>query len=322
MKLFNENLSAVLQNLKIQNGYGFIHYPLTPEGVRSAITAVHSLHQVTIDRVTYDCSVSHALEELLGPTNIEDNPGAVPLNDRGFCLPVNVMPVVPRLPQTMYQDQLHSMSSGMDPMIQHRNNGNNQMYKMTPMPYQVEPPMSSFQPVTNGYMQYTPKTNSMPYNMTRPPLPPPTPGFPPTPVMSLMDARLSNPGFMPPPPLPLMQPPQPLYPPVSAVSSDSYDSLIAGTDRLTLSASQDSHHNQYRDSINSRDSSKRPGTSSSTGSYQSSIVSINPPPTAFLPNQLGGGVSYASGPMNLQPVYSSPNSNAATTIFDAKNYYF
>jgi hypothetical protein len=57
------------KNLKIQNGYGFVHFPLTEQGIKSAITAVNSLHQVTIDRVTYDCSVSHALEPFLKQAN-------------------------------------------------------------------------------------------------------------------------------------------------------------------------------------------------------------------------------------------------------------
>lgn len=55
------------KKLKIQNGYGFVHYALTPEGVQSAVTATKAIHQVTIDRVTYDCSLSHALETIVGP---------------------------------------------------------------------------------------------------------------------------------------------------------------------------------------------------------------------------------------------------------------
>ena len=55
------------RKLKIQNGYGFVHYAMTSEGVHSAITATKAIHQVTIDRVTYDCSLSHALESIVGP---------------------------------------------------------------------------------------------------------------------------------------------------------------------------------------------------------------------------------------------------------------
>lgn len=49
----------------IQNGYGFIHYHLSREGVMSAVDAVNSLHQVTIDRITYDCSLSHSLQQYM-----------------------------------------------------------------------------------------------------------------------------------------------------------------------------------------------------------------------------------------------------------------
>lgn len=49
----------------MQNGYGFVHYAFSPDGIRSALTAVQCLHQVTIDRVTYDCSISHGLQQYL-----------------------------------------------------------------------------------------------------------------------------------------------------------------------------------------------------------------------------------------------------------------
>lgn len=49
----------------IQNGYGFVHFPLTSEGIDSALQAVESLHQVTINNVSYDCSVSNQLRQVL-----------------------------------------------------------------------------------------------------------------------------------------------------------------------------------------------------------------------------------------------------------------
>lgn len=49
----------------IQNGYGFVHYPLTSEGIEAALQAVESLHQVTINNVSYDCSVSNQLRQVL-----------------------------------------------------------------------------------------------------------------------------------------------------------------------------------------------------------------------------------------------------------------
>lgn len=52
----------------IQNGYGFVHYPLTAEGIESALRAVETLHQVTINNISYDCSVSNQLKQVLFST--------------------------------------------------------------------------------------------------------------------------------------------------------------------------------------------------------------------------------------------------------------
>jgi uncharacterized cupredoxin-like copper-binding protein len=44
-----------------------VHFPLTPEGIQAAVNATSAIHQVTIDRVTYDCSLSHSLEVMMNP---------------------------------------------------------------------------------------------------------------------------------------------------------------------------------------------------------------------------------------------------------------
>lgn len=49
----------------IQNGYGFVHFPLSAEGIKSAFQAVEALHQVTINQISYDCSVSNQLRQVL-----------------------------------------------------------------------------------------------------------------------------------------------------------------------------------------------------------------------------------------------------------------
>lgn len=51
--------------MRIQNGYGFVHYPMTVEGIQAAILSTRNIHQVTVDRVTYDCSLSHSLEQIV-----------------------------------------------------------------------------------------------------------------------------------------------------------------------------------------------------------------------------------------------------------------
>ncbi len=56
----------------IQNGYGFVHFPLTNDGIKSALQAVEALHQVTINHISYDCSVSNQLRQVL--SQMERNP--------------------------------------------------------------------------------------------------------------------------------------------------------------------------------------------------------------------------------------------------------
>ena len=48
-----------------QNGYGFVRYPLTSEGIQGAIDATKYMHQVQIDGINYDTHLTHALETLL-----------------------------------------------------------------------------------------------------------------------------------------------------------------------------------------------------------------------------------------------------------------
>jgi len=49
-----------------QNGYGFVHYPLTPAGVSAAIQASFIICQLHIEEVLYDCSFTHTFEKFLG----------------------------------------------------------------------------------------------------------------------------------------------------------------------------------------------------------------------------------------------------------------
>jgi len=85
--------------MSIQNGYGFVHYPLTNEGIDSALKAVEALHQVTINNVSYDCSVSNQLRQVLFNTGrllkrndtspwstAQDDFGALPRNE---CAPMS-----------------------------------------------------------------------------------------------------------------------------------------------------------------------------------------------------------------------------------------
>jgi hypothetical protein len=64
--------------MQVQSGYGFVHYALTPEGIRSALMAVQNVHRKCIDQVTYDCSISRSLQEHLSMTNSLSNIVSIP----------------------------------------------------------------------------------------------------------------------------------------------------------------------------------------------------------------------------------------------------
>jgi hypothetical protein len=48
-----------------QTGYGFLHYPLTEEGIESAVKAAKIVRQVHINHVLYDCRLTWSLEEII-----------------------------------------------------------------------------------------------------------------------------------------------------------------------------------------------------------------------------------------------------------------
>lgn len=81
--------------MRLQHGYGFVHYPFTEQGVRSAMTAMNALHQVTIDRVTYDCSMSHVLEEYFKQLEVtqppQENPALPPTFQEYNFTPSNLL---------------------------------------------------------------------------------------------------------------------------------------------------------------------------------------------------------------------------------------
>lgn len=49
----------------MQNGYGFVHFPLTQDGINAAIAATNLIRQYTIDRVTYDSCLTRSLEYVI-----------------------------------------------------------------------------------------------------------------------------------------------------------------------------------------------------------------------------------------------------------------
>jgi hypothetical protein len=49
----------------LQNGYGFVHFPLTLEGINTAVVATRNIHHVTINRIKYDSCLTRSLEEII-----------------------------------------------------------------------------------------------------------------------------------------------------------------------------------------------------------------------------------------------------------------
>jgi hypothetical protein len=60
----------LIQDYGLQSGYGFIHFPLTTEGVNSALEAVTKMNRNSLDNVSYECTVSHGLRNFLISKNI------------------------------------------------------------------------------------------------------------------------------------------------------------------------------------------------------------------------------------------------------------
>ncbi len=46
----------------MQSGYAFLHFSLTSEGLKSALTAVEEGHNLTFNNVTYECKLTHTLQ--------------------------------------------------------------------------------------------------------------------------------------------------------------------------------------------------------------------------------------------------------------------
>jgi hypothetical protein len=111
------------KKLRIQNGYGFVHFALTPEGVRSAVNATNAIHQVTIDRVTYDCSLSHALEQIVAGEVSPPQGSPVPFSPSKHRVGSSTSPI-PGFPSPMHlqqqqqhQDRVHSPQHSFAPPV-------------------------------------------------------------------------------------------------------------------------------------------------------------------------------------------------------------
>ncbi len=57
----------------MQSGYAFLHFALTTEGLRSAITAVDDGNILVVEGITYQCKVTHSMQTQLSSMKTEDD---------------------------------------------------------------------------------------------------------------------------------------------------------------------------------------------------------------------------------------------------------
>jgi hypothetical protein len=209
---------------------------------------------------------------MLGPQRVEDNPGAVPLNDRGFCLPVSVTPILPpRLPTTIpleygvpgmdnrgQQHQQQHQRRNSHPNNRQNQGGYPQMNGGYPMEMpQMPPPM--FQgllgPNPNGFPQSYP--NPLNTLAGRPPLPP--------------QAMYSMGGMGYPNDLNMRM--LSTVPNLTAVSMDPYESLLMATDRLSLTTQDSQSFMSSNNGGNSSSDTVSPSNHESVSNRSSRSVS-------------------------------------------------
>jgi RNA recognition motif-containing protein len=88
-----------------QNGYGFVHYPLTASGVSAAIQASFIICQLHIEDVLYDCSFTHSFERFLGDGGFE----MLKLRSSGSVL--SCFPTMAPLPEAVTTTSINTINS-------------------------------------------------------------------------------------------------------------------------------------------------------------------------------------------------------------------
>jgi RNA recognition motif-containing protein len=108
-----------------QTGYGFIHYPLTEQGLSAAINASKVISQLFVDNVLYDCCLTHSLQEFLKSRNIpfpvSHSSSSSSNNSCNASMKSN--PVMPSLPTA-------AVSKPVGVSITNNNNNNNTSYSL------------------------------------------------------------------------------------------------------------------------------------------------------------------------------------------------
>ena len=110
--------SSVDPTTNEQNGYGFVHFPLTDSGIHGAIRAAKSLHQVFINNVLYDCCLTWSLEAIIQQKyNLQALPGSSSAHRHGHV-------------SSQKTHQHHQQQHPSDRISPSQNNHSNQMAMM------------------------------------------------------------------------------------------------------------------------------------------------------------------------------------------------
>jgi hypothetical protein len=131
----------------LQNGYGFVHFPLTTEGIQAAVDATHNVHQVTVDRITYDCTLSRLLEDFDLPA-----PQILPNFPPKRANPVNFF--VPATPeqandQPQQQQQQQQQQYGFHPSLYQQHYHPSSSFVASPLSYSTTHSSSPYDSIHN-----------------------------------------------------------------------------------------------------------------------------------------------------------------------------
>ena len=159
-----------------QSGYGFIHYPGTPQGIEASFRAGDTLVDVMIDEVNYKCKISHHLERHLKHDSVPDAANTVsssqstPLSDFGGPNPPISSPIQSQSSQSLgddliFESSFSSMTSGL--IGESLNTSNNNTFVKS-LPPAVSIPTLEVHPPTPPFDTYESRsrTNSNMSNST------------------------------------------------------------------------------------------------------------------------------------------------------------
>jgi hypothetical protein len=146
----------------VQTGYGFIHFPLTPDGIASSLQAVNCMNGFVLDAVKYSCKVSRTLEEYFQAQQQqqqEQQQSSQPSQSSSYgtqqSSPTAMNPFVrPQEPQQVSFPQLSSYGNSSYNNYQPQDQfstGYNSQYKENTQPVYYSDPQSSSSSFSNSF---------------------------------------------------------------------------------------------------------------------------------------------------------------------------